>query len=47
MGGEVAPRALVDRFPDLAAGPGRRRPTIVLRGYESPPVLVPSPARTG
>ncbi len=34
--------------PDLAtAGPGRRRRTIVLRGYESLPALVPSLTRTG
>jgi hypothetical protein len=48
MEGEVALRALFQRFPDLAAaGPGRRRRTIVLRGYESLPALVPSLTRTG
>ena len=47
MEGEVALRALFQRFPDLAAaGPGRRRRTIVLRGYESLPALVPSLTRT-
>jgi cytochrome P450 len=39
MEGEVGLRALFDRFPDLAlAGPPRRRPTRVLRGYASMPV---------
>ncbi len=39
MEGEVALRALFGRFPDLApAGAGRRRSTIILRGYESLPV---------
>ncbi|MBN9110328.1 MAG: cytochrome P450 [Pseudonocardia sp.] len=39
MEGEVALRALFERFPDLtAAGPGRRRPTRTLRGYASLPV---------
>jgi cytochrome P450 len=48
MEGEVALRALFECFPDLgAAGPGRRRRTIVLRGYESLPVLVPSAVTTG
>lgn len=37
--GEVGLRRLFERFPDLAlAGPGRRRPTRVLRGWESLPV---------
>ncbi len=37
--GEVGLKALFDRFPDLAlAGPGRRRTTRVLRGWESLPV---------
>jgi cytochrome P450 len=44
MEGEVGLRALFDRFPDLAlAGPPRRRPTRVLRGYTSMPVRL-SPA---
>jgi cytochrome P450 len=48
MEGEVALRALFERFPDLgAAGPGRRRRTIVLRGYDSLPVLVPSTVTSG
>ncbi|MBM7808969.1 cytochrome P450 [Geodermatophilus bullaregiensis] len=42
MEGEVALRALFERFPDLAAaGAGRRRRTVVLRGYESLPVVLP------
>ncbi|MHA6793466.1 cytochrome P450 [Pseudonocardia bannensis] len=41
MEGEVALRALFDRFPDLApAGPAHRRPTRVLRGYEALPVTL-------
>ena len=41
MEGEVALRALFDRFPDLApTGPGRRRPTRTLRGYDSLPVAL-------
>ncbi|NMI00841.1 cytochrome P450 [Pseudonocardia acidicola] len=41
MEGEVALRALFERFPDLApAGPGHRRPTRVLRGYETLPVAL-------
>jgi cytochrome P450 len=45
MEGEVALRALFERFPDLApAGEARRRPTRILRGYEAMPVL-PGPAR--
>jgi cytochrome P450 len=40
MEGEVALRALFERFPDLApAGEARRRPTRILRGYEEMPVL--------
>jgi cytochrome P450 len=47
MEGEVGLRALFDRFPDLAlAGPPRRRPTRVLRGYASMPVRL-SPATVG
>jgi cytochrome P450 len=47
MEGEVGLRALFDRFPDLAlAGPPRRRPTRVLRGYASMPVHL-SPATVG
>ena len=39
MEGEVALRALFTRFPDLApAGDGVRRPTIILRGWETLPV---------
>ena len=38
MEGEVGLRALVDRFPDLRLLPGaERRPTRVLRGYETLP----------
>ncbi|MCA0143853.1 cytochrome P450 [Blastococcus sp. LR1] len=45
MEGEVALRALFQRFPDLGpAGAGRRRGTIILRGYESLPVTLGSPA---
>ena len=45
MEGEVALRALFERFPDLApAGRARRRPTRILRGYEAMPVR-PGPAR--
>jgi cytochrome P450 len=37
--GETALRMLFDRFPGLAsAGPGRRRSTRVLRGWETLPV---------
>jgi cytochrome P450 len=39
MEGEVALRALVDRFPDVrAAGTPVRRRTKLLRGYESLPL---------
>ncbi len=39
--GETALRMLFERFPDLAlAGPGRRRKTRVLRGWESLPVTL-------
>ncbi|CAA9406741.1 MAG: Putative cytochrome P450 hydroxylase [uncultured Pseudonocardia sp.] len=39
MEGEVGLRALFDRFPDLTpAGPPHRRPTRVLRGYDTMPV---------
>lgn len=39
MEAEVALRALLDRFPDLALdGPPRRRRTRVLRGYDAMPV---------
>jgi cytochrome P450 len=49
MEGEVALRALFERFPDLAAdGAGSRRDTVILRGYRSlPVVLAPSLTRTG
>jgi cytochrome P450 len=41
MEGEVALRALFERFPDLApAGRAHRRGTRVLRGYESMPVAL-------
>ncbi|SDD49003.1 hypothetical protein SAMN05660690_4351 [Geodermatophilus telluris] len=41
MEGEVALRALFERFPGLApAGRGRHRRTIILRGYESLPVVL-------
>ncbi len=44
MEGEVALRALFERFPDLApAGTGHRRGTIILRGYESLPVTLGRP----
>lgn len=37
--GEIGLRSLFDRYPDLAlAGPGRRRTTRVLRGWEQLPV---------
>jgi cytochrome P450 len=43
MEGEVALRALFERFPDLApAGPARRRGTVILRGHESLPVVLGS-----
>ncbi|WP_233498632.1 cytochrome P450 [Blastococcus sp. TF02A-26] len=45
MEGEVALRALFERFPDLApAGRGTRRRTIILRGYEHLPVTLGRPA---
>jgi cytochrome P450 len=45
MEGEVALRALFERYPALApAGEARRRPTRILRGYEAMPVLA-GPAR--
>jgi cytochrome P450 len=45
MEGEVALRALFERFPELTpAGEARRRPTRILRGYEAMPVR-PGPAR--
>ncbi|PRY50124.1 hypothetical protein LY71_104161 [Geodermatophilus tzadiensis] len=49
MEGEVALRALFERFPDLApAGTGRHRRTVILRGYESlPVVLAPRAAVVG
>ncbi|SDF50591.1 hypothetical protein SAMN05660662_2404 [Blastococcus aurantiacus] len=44
MEGEVALRALFERFPDLSlAGAGTRRRTIILRGYESLPVTLGHP----
>ena len=48
MEGEVALRALFERFPELApAGAGRRRGTIILRGYEHLPVTLGRPAPAG
>jgi cytochrome P450 len=46
MEGEVALRALFERFPDVGpAGSPRRRRTVILRGYASMPVLLrPTPA---
>ncbi|MEJ2870029.1 cytochrome P450 [Actinomycetospora sp. OC33-EN08] len=45
MEGEVALRALFERFPDLApAGEPVRRPTRILRGYQSLPVVPGAPA---
>ena len=39
MEGEVGLRALFDRFPGLApTAPPHRRPTRVLRGYDTMPV---------
>jgi hypothetical protein len=47
MEGEVALRALFERFPELGpSGPARRRSTIILRGYESLPVTLGRPATT-
>jgi cytochrome P450 len=44
MEGEVALRALFDRFPDLALTmPPHRRPSPVLRGYDTMPATL-SPA---
>jgi cytochrome P450 len=41
MEGEVALRALFERFRDLApAGAGSRRGTIILRGYTSLPAVL-------
>ncbi|MCZ2816175.1 cytochrome P450 [Modestobacter sp. VKM Ac-2984] len=41
MEGEIALRALFERFPDLRpAGSGHRRGTVVLRGYESLPAIL-------
>src|SRR4051794_3477719 len=41
MEGQVALRALFDRFPDLApAGPPHRRPTRTLRGWDAMPVTL-------
>ncbi|MEO7058677.1 MAG: cytochrome P450 [Lapillicoccus sp.] len=48
MEGEVALRALFDRFPDLAlAGVPHRRPTRVLRGYDALPVRLTPSDRAG
>ena len=41
MEGEVGLRAIAERFPDLRLLPGaRRRPTRILRGYETLPAAV-------
>jgi hypothetical protein len=46
MEGEVALRALLERFPGLApAGTPHRRGTRVLRGYETMPVALGDRAR--
>ena len=46
MEGEVGLRMLFERYPDLRLLPGaRRRPTRILRGYESLPVALGEPAR--
>ena len=46
MEGEVGLRALFDRFPDLVLQPGAaRRPTRILRGYETLPAVVGADAR--
>ncbi|HWU09995.1 MAG TPA: cytochrome P450 [Streptomyces sp.] len=48
MEGEVALRALFERFPDLdLAGYGRRRDTVILRGYRSLPVVLGSTSPRG
>ena len=45
MEGDVALQALFERHPDLApAGPARRRGTLILRGYDSMPVRLGTPA---
>ena len=46
MEGEVALQALFERFPDLGpACSGRRRGTVILRGYESLPVVLRAATR--
>jgi cytochrome P450 len=46
MEGEVALRALFERFPDLApAGRAQRRGTVILRGYSAMPVRLGAPDR--
>ena len=46
MEGEVGLRALFERYPDLAsAGVAERRPTRILRGYRSLPVVPGAAAR--
>lgn len=48
MEGEVALRALFERFPDLTpAGPACRRGTIILRGYDSMPVTLGTASARG
>jgi cytochrome P450 len=43
--GEIGLRSLFERYPDLALdGPGRRRTTRVLRGWEALPVRLRAPA---
>jgi cytochrome P450 len=44
MEGEIGLRALFERFPDLAlAGPPHRRPTRLLRGFDTMPVTLGAP----
>ena len=46
MEAEIALRALLERFPDIrATGRSVRRDLVILRGYESFPVALGSPAR--
>jgi cytochrome P450 len=46
MEGEIGLRALFARFPDLAlAGPPHRRPTRLLRGFDTMPVTLGAPVR--
>jgi len=46
MEGEIGLRALFERFPDLSlAGPPHRRPTRLLRGFDTMPVTVDAVSR--